>query len=79
LNPVTRLIVSRTPVDANAVLLKHRETCKLLRAAGLVMPTTRHFLFLPEVLYRRTGDAFENLLGGVPVGGQYAVFASVPN
>jgi SAM-dependent methyltransferase len=78
-NPATRLIVSRTPVDANAVLLKQRETRQLLQAAGLVLSASRYFLFLPEVIYLHNGDAIEGLLGRLPLGGQYAVFASVPN
>ncbi len=78
-NPVTRLIVSRTPVDANAILLKQRETRLLMQSAGLVLSASRYFLFLPESIYLRTGDAVESLLRGFPLGGQYAVFASLPN
>ena len=34
LNPATRLIVRRLPMDRNAILLGARETRRLLRAAG---------------------------------------------
>src|SRR5262249_15621841 len=34
LNPVTQLIVSRTPVDADAQLLRAKESGRLLRGAG---------------------------------------------
>jgi SAM-dependent methyltransferase len=75
-NPATRLIVSRTPVDADAVLLKQHETKELLRAGGFFPVASRYFLYFPEFLYRRTGDAVEAWFGELPLGGQYAVFAT---
>jgi len=72
-NPVTRLIVSRTPVDADAILLRASETCALLRGAGFSIQRETYFLYFPERLYR-VAAALENLLGRVPLGGQYAVF-----
>ena len=78
-NPATRLIVSRTPVDANAILLPQRETCALLGAAGLAVVASRYFLFFPEFAYRYTGDSVEGWLKGFPLGGQYAVFSKVRN
>jgi SAM-dependent methyltransferase len=76
-NPITRLIVSRTPVDADAVLLKPSETRQLMRDAGLLVGEQRHFLYFPEKLYHHIG-ALENLLRNVPLGGQYALFATKP-
>lgn len=73
-NPATRLIVSRTPVDANAILLQQRETRELLQSAGLTISAARYFLFFPEFAYRHTGDGVEGWLRGIPLGGQYAVF-----
>jgi SAM-dependent methyltransferase len=73
-NPVTRLIVSRTPVDADAVLLRSSETRHLLRQAELTVEEQRYFLYFPEWLYRRLGW-LESTLGSIPLGGQYAVFA----
>jgi ubiquinone/menaquinone biosynthesis C-methylase UbiE len=75
-NPVTRLIVSRTPVDADAVLLTLRETTKLVRSAGFSPQVSRYFLYFPEFVYRRSGDAAERWLSKIPLGGQYAVFAT---
>jgi len=75
-NPVTRLIVSRTPVDADAVLLNERETSKLMQLAGFSQQVSRYFLYFPEFVYRRTGDAVEKWFGKIPLGGQYAVFAT---
>jgi len=36
-NPVTRLIVSRNPVDADTILLRHGEARELFQAAGLAV------------------------------------------
>jgi SAM-dependent methyltransferase len=72
-NPITRLIVSRTPVDADAILLRPEETRRLFREAGLTVDDQRYFLYLPESLYRRL-NRLESLLVTVPLGGQYAVF-----
>jgi len=74
-NPAARLIVSRTPVDADAVLLTQRETSKLMGVAGFSCQVSRYFLYFPESVYRRTGDAVEKWFGKIPLGGQYAVFA----
>ena len=72
-NPVTRLIVSRTPVDADAILLRPTETIRLFRGAGLAVDDRRYFLYFPESIYRRL-SGLESALGKVPLGGQYAVF-----
>ena len=76
LNPLTRLIVSRTPVDADAVLMPARRARAMLRFAGFAHVKVRYFLFFPEPLFRRFGRA-ENLLRRVPFGGQYALFARI--
>jgi SAM-dependent methyltransferase len=72
-NPATRLIVSRAPVDSNAVLLRARESRGLMRTAGLVPLATLYYLYLPQRLFEFAGR-LERLLTGVPLGGQYAVF-----
>jgi hypothetical protein len=74
LNPVTRLIVSRTPVDADARLLRAKETHNLLCEAGGRILQTQYFLLFPERIHKYAG-AIENWLTSVPIGGQYAVFA----
>jgi SAM-dependent methyltransferase len=71
-NPATRIIVSRCPVDRNAVLLTRGESISTLRQSGLTSLASRFFLFLPERVYRRV-PAVERLLGGFPFGGQFAV------
>jgi SAM-dependent methyltransferase len=76
-NPVTRLIVSRTPVDSDAILLRPAETRKLAREAGLRFDEQPHFLYFPEKIYWLLGGV-ESALRRVPFGGQYALFAKKP-
>jgi SAM-dependent methyltransferase len=72
-NPATRLIVSRTPVDADAILLTSGETRKLMKQVELRIEETEYFLYLPEKLYHLAGPV-ESIFKCVPLGGQYAVF-----
>jgi SAM-dependent methyltransferase len=72
-NPVTRLIVSRTPVDADAILLRASETRALMLGTGFSIDREIYFLYFPQRLYRAAA-ALENGLRRVPLGGQYAVF-----
>jgi SAM-dependent methyltransferase len=72
-NPATRLIVSRTPVDADAILLAPRESRGLMKFAGLRVDHSEYFLYLPERLYRHAAWV-ESALRQVALGGQYAVF-----
>ncbi len=76
-NPATQLIVRRTSVDANARLFSARWARRLLREAGLEIAVTRHFLYVPERMYR-WGSLVERALERLPLGGQYAVFARKP-
>lgn len=73
-NPVTRLIVRRSPVDRDARLLTPRQTKALLSGAGLITVATSYFLFLPEFAYNSGGAVVERWLSMLPFGGQYAVF-----
>jgi SAM-dependent methyltransferase len=73
INPVTRRIVSRTPVDADAELLSAKETARMLRSAGFRNLASRFFLFVPERFHNRF-PGVENVFETFPVGGQYAVF-----
>ncbi len=75
-NPLTRLIVSRTPVDSDAALLKSSESRKWMGEAGFACDTPKYFLYLPEPIYRRVGNRLEYLLRGVPLGGQYVIFGT---
>jgi len=73
-NPVTQLIVRRTPVDADAQLLTAGMARRGLAAGALRHSQTCYFLYFPEQLYNRL-QGLEAALAGVPLGGQYAVFA----
>jgi SAM-dependent methyltransferase len=75
LNPVTRLIVSRTPIDANARLLTARSARNLLSGAGCVVVDTRYFLFLPQRFHRHF-PGLEDRLAKVPLGGQYCMMCT---
>ena len=73
-NPVTRLIVSRTPVDADAILLPAWEARGLTTRAGFALLEQDYFLYFPQGIYRYIGQ-LEGLLTKVPLGGQYALFS----
>ncbi len=77
LNPVTRLIVSSTPVDSDAVLLNAREGRELAANAGLRVVSQQYFLYFPQVLYSHLAG-IEALMKRIPFGGQYALFSSRP-
>ena len=77
-NPVTRAIVSRTPVDADAILLTAGSTRSLMRRAGFQPHKTEYFLYFPERLYKTCGH-WEGLMRRLPLGGQYAVFSRLAN
>ena len=73
-NPATQLIVRRTPVDENAILLTAGSARRLLRAARLQPVATQYFLYVPERVYEWAAPV-ERALSRVPLGGQYVVFA----
>jgi len=73
-NPVTRLIVRRTLVDADAILLRAREARRLTTQSGMSAVDSEYFLYFPQALYRYFG-AVELALAKVPLGGQYALFS----
>ena len=77
LNPVTRLIVRRSPIDRHAHLLTARKIRSVARAAGMEILATRYFLYFPERLYS-TLAAAEAKLSALPLGGQYAVLCQKP-
>jgi ubiquinone/menaquinone biosynthesis C-methylase UbiE len=71
-NPVTRIVVQRSPVDVNAILLYPRETVSLLRAAAFAVDPVHYFLFLPAAARKIVGA--ERSIRWLPLGGQYAAF-----
>lgn len=73
-NPVTRRIVIRCPVDADAQLLSLRSAGALLRESGFRLCASEYFLYVPEKWINKFSWT-EDLLRQVPFGGQYALLA----
>ncbi len=73
-NPVTQRIVKRCPVDVDAELQSAGAMGRLLRASGLRCAHLEYFLYLPEGAFQRLRK-LEELFSGLPLGGQYALFA----
>ena len=70
-NPMTRWIVSRTPVDRDAQLLTARQL-KALAQNTFSQSLASYYLFFPEAISPRFNWA-KPLLSKVPMGGQYCV------
>lgn len=75
LNPVTRYVVARTPLDRDAVLLRASEVESGLRAAGGRVGRARYIMFAPPRL--RFLERLDDVLGWLPLGAQYAVEATM--
>lgn len=70
-NPLTRHLVSRCPVDRDAILLKPKETVARFRQAGFDQVAASYCLFFPKAFaFLRP---LESSLGWLPLGGQYYV------
>jgi SAM-dependent methyltransferase len=76
-NPITQLIVHRTPVDADAILLTAGSARRVFSGAGFQSFSTEYFLYFPETAYKYLSGV-ESILSWAPGGGQYAVFARKP-
>ena len=74
LNPVTKLVVSRVPLDRDAQLLSAWTARSLSSGIGMKPFPTEYFLYLPKSVYENIG-ALENSVIRIPLGGQYAVYA----
>jgi SAM-dependent methyltransferase len=73
LNPVTRYVVARTPIDRNAILLRASETQRALHMARFSDIRTKYLMFFPPRL--KPLAACEAALGWLPLGAQYATTA----
>jgi SAM-dependent methyltransferase len=76
LNPITRLVFHRAPIDRGCQLIPRRRLCQVFRDAGLREVDHGYVLFVPEVLQRPLG-AVEPYLEWLPAGGQYYVCGRV--
>jgi SAM-dependent methyltransferase len=72
-NPITRLIVSRCPVDRDAELLTAGDAAAVFDASGLEILDTAYFLYFPGPLYAALRGV-EHRLRRIALGGQFAVF-----
>jgi SAM-dependent methyltransferase len=73
INPLVQWVVSRIPIDRNAVLLTSWRTQKLLRNASFSEVTCKHILFFP--FEGQVFQTVESSLGWLPMGAQYYVAA----
>ena len=71
LNPVTRHVVARTPIDQNAILLRAKEVTTALRQRQFAEVHTEYLMFLPPRL--KALAPAENFIRWLPLGAQYAV------
>ena len=74
-NPITQHVVNNCPFDEDAILLKPVETRARLQQAGFTIIKQKYFLFFPWEGSRTV--AIEQMLGWLPLGGQYFVAAKV--
>jgi len=72
-NPVTRYVVANTPIDRNAILLRSGKLRAGLSQMRFTDLRTSYLMFFPPRL--RVLAPFENAIGWLPLGGQYAVTA----
>ena len=75
-NPGTRYVMSRTPFDDDAIMLKPREAIRLLRKNGFRVLQCDFLFFFPRFL--KSLRWMEPLLSGLPLGGQYQVLCQRP-
>lgn len=75
-NPLTVLVVRRTPIDRNAVLLRASEAVAGLRSAGATDARVRYLHFTPPRL--RALHWIDALLARLPLGAGYVVRAEKP-
>ena len=76
-NPLTRWLVGRAAIDANAELLSAAECTRLLSGAGAGACRSRYILFFPPRLRRLW--AAERALAWLPIGGQYVTVGIKPS
>lgn len=76
-NPITRSIVKKCPLDAEAALLTANGVSDLLRSSGFERIKKEYFLYLPERLFEKFAP-IERLFSRFPLGGQYVVLAQAP-
>ncbi|MDA8157528.1 MAG: class I SAM-dependent methyltransferase [Actinomycetota bacterium] len=74
LNPLTRRAVNTCVFDEGAVLIGRRACVKELQEAGFSIVETRYIVFFPGFLKKLR--PLEDVLGWLPLGGQYVICAA---
>lgn len=74
-NPVTRLIVSRCPLDRNARLISAGEVRGYYQKHGIRHLATRYITFFPKLLSMLR--PIEQAIAFIPLGGQYYILGKV--
>jgi SAM-dependent methyltransferase len=75
-NPLVRYVITRTPIDRNAILLDAREVQHGLLDAARYELETDYLMFMPPGVGFLRG--VDRLLAWLPMGAQYAVAARKP-
>lgn len=70
-NPLTMRVVNNCPFDADAILLRPKETVSLMREARFASVEARHILTIPAAGKALRG--IDQWFGGLPLGAQYYV------
>lgn len=68
-NPYTRYVVRTCPMDRNARLISAYDLKKYYQNSGMQSITIRYILFIPFAI--RKAQPIDNVLGLLPMGGQY--------
>ena len=69
LNPITCWVVSKTDIDINAILIKHRNAERLMDKTGLKNIKSKSFMFVPPG--NGIADLVDKMFGWTMLGGQY--------
>jgi ubiquinone/menaquinone biosynthesis C-methylase UbiE len=75
-NPLTRRAVHDCECDEDAILLRRRQVKDLMSSAGVRDVTAHFYLFTP--MDGVLGEALDNAMRRLPLGGQYVVAGTVP-
>jgi ubiquinone/menaquinone biosynthesis C-methylase UbiE len=70
-NPLTVRVVRRVPFDEGVVLLRPRDTIRLMREAGFATSRASFYFFFPAFL--RALRPLEHVMHRIPLGAQYFV------
>jgi len=70
-NPLTRFIVSRSPLDANAHLVSARSMCRLCTQVGFKKVAVNYMVYAPPAWC--INQPLEKILRRLPLGAQYMV------